>query len=194
VDKNSNQEFLAKTLEEAFFFRMDQDVITALQRKLTLNDKLKAFQDVTGIRNKSQLLGLIDAGFDLPTLIAFTWVPLVYVAWADGQIDPQEKTAIFKTLNSKGISPETVALMTDHEWFRQRPDNGLWNIWRQFTAAVMKHQPTDLRNELMDEIVTLCYVVANASGGAAGAGAVSERESRVVDGVAQSFSDSTTEK
>jgi hypothetical protein len=60
-------------------------------------------------------------------------------------------------------------------------------------VKALEHQPTKLRNELMDEIVTLCYVVANASGGAAGAGAISERESRVIDSVAQSFSDTTTE-
>jgi hypothetical protein len=188
LEKHSSKEFFAKTLEDAFFYSMDQELIAALQRKLALEDKLEAFQNVTGIRNKSQLLGLIDVGFDLPTLTAFTWVPLVYVAWADGQIDQQEKAAIFKTLNNKGISPETAVMMAEHEWFRHRPDNGLWNIWRQFTLAALEHQPTKLRNELMDEIVTLCYVVANASGGVAGAGAISERESRVIDGVAQSFS------
>lgn len=185
MPNSRKKEFLGKTLEEAFFFKMDQELIAELQRKLALDEKLAAFQRATGIRNQRHLMALVDAGFEVSTLTAFTWVPLVFVAWADGTLDPKEREAIQQTMVQKGVSPETTEMMIQHDWFRNQPDEELWDIWRQFIREALDRQPTSLRNELMDEIVTLCHVVANASGGVAGIGAISEKEWKVVDRVAE---------
>ena len=80
-----------KALEEAFFFRMDQELIELLGRKLQRDEKIKSFAEATGIQDVKRLESLVDAGFEMPTLTAFIWVPLVFVAWADGNADAMEK-------------------------------------------------------------------------------------------------------
>lgn len=181
------KEILGKTLENAFFFRMDQELIAELQKSMGLEEKLLAFQNATGIRDRRQLLGLIDAGFEVSTLTAFTWLPLVFVAWADGDLDAKEKETILAALVKKGISPKTAAMLTNHEWFCKQPQDELWELWQQFTFATLNRQPAALRNELMDEIVTLCHLVANASGDESGTSNISEQEWRVIDRVAQAL-------
>lgn len=178
---------VGKTLEDAFFYRMDQELIAELRKKIDLEEKLDAFQNVTGIRNRQQLLALIDAGFEIATLTAFTWVPLVFVAWADGVIDEDEKKVISDTLISKGIAPETAAMMANHEWFARRPDEELWNIWQQFARNTLEQQPLAVQNELLDEVVTLCHVVANASGNSVSDSDISDAEWKVIDRVAVSL-------
>jgi hypothetical protein len=76
-----------KALEEAFFFRMDQELVELLGRKLQRDEKIKSFAEATGIQDVKRLESLVDAGFEMPTLTAFIWVPLVFVAWADGNAD-----------------------------------------------------------------------------------------------------------
>lgn len=56
-----------------------------------------------------RLESLVDAGFEMPTLTAFIWVPLVFVAWADGNADALEKKAILDVLATKGFAPQTAA-------------------------------------------------------------------------------------
>jgi hypothetical protein len=181
------KEILGRTLENAFFFRMDQELIAELQRNMNLEEKLQVFQNATGIRDRQQLMGLIDAGFEVSTLTAFTRLPLVFVAWADGNLDSKEKDTILTTLVSKGIAPNTAAMLTNHEWFCKQPDDELWELWQQFTYATVNRQPAKLRNELMDEIVSLCHLVANASGDMFGVSNISAEESRVIDRVAQTL-------
>ncbi len=174
-----------KALEEAFFFRMDQELIELLSKQLEREEKIKSFTSATGIRNRKRLEALVDSGFELSTLTAFIWVPLVFVAWADGIADENEKHAIVDVLAQKGISPTTASSMMDHDWFRRSPKEELWNIWEEFASATFANLNPSVRNELMDEIIGLCHVVADASGGFLGLGKVSTEEAAVIDRIVE---------
>ncbi|MFY8199162.1 MAG: hypothetical protein ACOVLE_00720 [Pirellula staleyi] len=126
---------------------------------------------------------LVDSGFELSTLTAFIWVPLVFVAWADGKADTLEKNAIFDVLRNKGISQETASMMIAHEWFRKSPNEDLWKTWQEFATTTLASLAPAIRNELIDEIVGLCHVVAHASGGFLGVGTISETEANIIDRV-----------
>jgi hypothetical protein len=183
----SRKEFLGSTLEAAFFSQMDNDLISEFNRKLTLSEKLEAFRNATGIRDRKHLIALIHAGFEVSTLTAFTWVPFVFVAWADGQIDESERDTIFETLIARGIAPEIVERMIEHEWFHKRPTHELWRIWREFAMEALSQQSIALRNELMDDLVTLCHLVAIASSEKSGTERVTDKEWKVIDRVAETM-------
>ncbi len=176
-----------EALQEAFFYKMDQELIELLGRQLQREEKLRSFAQATGIRDEKRLKMLIDSGFELPTLTAFMWVPLVFVAWADGRADELEKKSIIDILISKGISRQTAEMMIHHEWFRKSPTDELWQIWEEFTASTLISLSPSVRNELIDEIVGLCHVVAHASGGFLGIGKVSPTETVVIDRIVESL-------
>jgi hypothetical protein len=176
-----------KALEEAFFFRMDQELIELLSRKLQRDEKIRSFAEATGIHDVKRLESLVDAGFEMPTLTAFIWVPLVFVAWADGNVDAMEKKTILDVLATKGFSENAACRIMDHEWVRNPPNADLWKIWEDFSAATLANLKAPSRNELIDEIVGLCYVVAHASGGFLGIGKVSPSETEVIDHVIESL-------
>lgn len=179
----SNKPTRGKALEEAFFYQMDQELIELLSKRLQREEKIRLFANATGIRDRRRLEALVDSGFELSTLTAFIWVPLIFVAWADGTADGSEKSAIFDVLLNKGISQDTASMMIAHEWFRQSPNEDLWKTWEEFAAATMACLAPTIRNELIDEIVGLCHVVAHASGGFLGVGTISESEANVIDRV-----------
>jgi uncharacterized tellurite resistance protein B-like protein len=181
-----------KALEEAFFFRMDQELIGLLGKKLQRDEKVQAFADATGIRDRKRIERLINAGFEVPTLTAFIWVPLVFVAWADGNVDELERKAFVDVLTSKGVSEQTASMMIAHQWFHDSPSDELWNTWEEFAVSAFESLNSTSRNELIDEIVGLCYVVAHASGGFLGVGKVSQMETEVIDRVTESLSRADT--
>jgi tellurite resistance protein len=129
----------------------------------------------------------VNAGFELSTLTAFLWVPVVFVAWADGHADELEKQSILNILKSKGLPQQTADMMISHEWFRQPPSEELWTIWEEFIASTLATLNATLRNELTAEVIRLCHVVAEASGGFLGIGKTSAVEQRVIERVKNSL-------
>jgi hypothetical protein len=87
-------------------------------------EKIGSFQAVTGIRDRTIVESLVDAGFEMSTLTAFIWAPVVFVAWADGNADQLEKAAILDALPNKGLSREIASMMIAHEWFANHPTEG----------------------------------------------------------------------
>jgi len=65
-----------------------------------------------------RLESLADAGFEMPNLTAFIWVPLVFVAWTNGNADALEKKGILEVLATKGFVPQIAARTMDREWFQ----------------------------------------------------------------------------
>jgi hypothetical protein len=176
-----------RALEEAFFYQMDQELIEQLRRRLQREEKIRLFASATGIQDKKHLELLADSGFELSTLTAFIWVPLLFVAWADGSADDMEKGVISEVLATKGIMKSTTSVMLEHEWFRKRPTEELWQVWAEFSTATLRTLDADVHNELIKEIVGLCRVVAHASGGMMGLGKISASEAKVIDRVTRTL-------
>jgi hypothetical protein len=83
----------------------------------------------------------------------------------------------------KGIAQETISRVIAHEWFCKKPTDELWKIWAEFSAATSASLNPSIYNELIDEIVRLCRLVADASGGFMGLGKISATETRAIDRV-----------
>lgn len=178
----SAQPTRGQVLEEAFFYRVDRDLSETLRRRLQREARMQLLSNATGIRNPKHLEMLADSGFELSTL-HFIWVPLILVAWADGNAERLEKEAIAGILASKGIPRETISRVIAHEWFRKKPTEELWQIWAEFAAATSASLNTSMYEELVDEIVRLCRLVADASGGFIGLGKISSTETHAIDRV-----------
>jgi hypothetical protein len=178
----STQPTRGKVLEEAFFHRVDRELSELLGKRLQREEKILQFAHATGIRDQKHLELLADSGFELSTL-HFVWVPLILVAWADGNAAKLEKKAIADILESKGISRETISRVIAHEWFCKKPTEELWEIWAEFSAATSASLNPSIYNELIDDIVRLCRLVADASGGFMGLGKISATETQAIDRV-----------
>ncbi len=183
----SNKLTRGKALEEAFFYQMDQELIELLSKRLKRDEKIRLFAQETGIQDQKCLEFLVDSGFELSTLTAFIWVPLVFVAWADGNADKLEKNAILNVLTNKGISKDTAKMMVAHQWFRQQPTEELWRTWEEFAANILSGLSPAVRSKWIHEIVKLCRSVALASGGVLGVGKISASEAEVINRVTQSL-------
>jgi hypothetical protein len=88
---------------------------------------------------------------------------------------------------SKGISQETISRVIAHDWFRKKPTEELWEIWAEFSAATSASLNPSMYNELIDKILRLCRLVADASGGFMGLGKISTTETQAIDRVTRTL-------
>ncbi|HKX45152.1 MAG TPA: hypothetical protein VJP77_00410, partial [Planctomycetota bacterium] len=101
-----------KSLEEEFFRKKEKETLEQLREKLVRDQTLAELRALSGIRDEAVLGHLADAGVRAETLLAFTLVPLVAVAWADGSVADEERAAVLRAAQSAGVAEGTVAHQT----------------------------------------------------------------------------------
>ena len=159
-----------KSLEDAFFRREDQKLLARLQelRKTELNrDELAK---ATGITKPEVLDRLLTLGIQTQTLAALSIVPLIEVAWADGQLDPKERQAVLGHAGDAGIAKGSPAYGLLEAWLQHRPSQQLLDAWRDLVRAIREQIGPEEAARLKAEIVERARRVARASGGVLGLG------------------------
>src|SRR5689334_13626321 len=92
-------------LEEAFFKERDQQLLAKLRGELSAMEEKAKVAHVTGIVEDHVLSTLVQAGVRTETLAAVTLIPLVEVAWCDGNVAPEERDAVLNAAVAEGIHP-----------------------------------------------------------------------------------------
>ena len=160
--------------EDAYFRKQDQELRQRLRDQLsTAAGELKDRQG--GELSIPQRLSAL--GFAGAKLQVFDLMPLVHVAWADGSVSRQEKTAILDIVRERGIAPGSDPYLLVETLLEARPS-------AQFlgqSLAILKDVIGDARAE---NIVELCLQVANASGGFMNIGNVSPDERQQIEAIA----------
>jgi tellurite resistance protein len=108
---------------------------------------------------------LIELGIGPETVLALTLVPLIGVAWADGTLDDRERDAIIKAAEDKGVSPETAGHQLLEMWLSRRPDQGLFDSWKQYVRGIWENFTDEERRRMREKTLDWALAVAEASGG-----------------------------
>lgn len=184
-------DFLAerkKGLEEAFF--AEQDAI--LRRRLREADEAKARHDAlssaSGIKDMAVLDKLAAVGLTGETLAALSLVPLVLVAWVDGEVNERERTAALSAAEEIGLSRESPSHVLLQGWLARRPPQDLYDAWKAYAAALSAVLDPLARRALRNGMMDRARYVAEAAGGFLGLGRrVSDAEQAVLDELGRAF-------
>lgn len=164
--------------EERYFKEVEIERRAQLRKKLdraasVLQDKRKVADSVD--TDDLDIVRRIRAlGFDGDSARVFDLLPLIHVAWADGNIQRGERAAILQVLESRNISPDSGAFTLVESLLEARPSAAYMEESLALLRALVREREERGRN-----IVDLCVTVADASGGFLGLGnkiASEERE------------------
>ncbi len=168
-----------RSLENAFFSDLDQKLIRELQEKLTAEEAVSKLRAESGIQDEATLKDLQGLGITPEALSAFRIFPLVAVAWADGQADAMEMTAV-RMIAQRHLAAGSEASKLLERWLKEVPTEEMISTWESCAGAVFSSigskQSQDLRAQLIEEVND----VAKASGGLLGFGATSKSESDTI--------------
>jgi hypothetical protein len=177
----------ARLLEDTFFLEQDQILVDRLRAMKKMAETKESLAAVSGITNDVILSRLVALDVRPEILAALATVPLVEVAWADGEIEENEREVVLTHANAKGIRPGTVEHELLERWLEHRPEPKLIEAWKAYIQGLCENLDEKERALLKDELLHSTTATAEATGGFLGFGSISEAEQIMLDTLNTSF-------
>ncbi len=125
-----------------------------------------------------QLQELESLGFTPETVSLLPLIPVVQVAWAEGEVTDAERTALLNLARARNIEDGSAADQKLREWLAHRPEEKLFTSAGHLIAAMLSGPSA--KNLSADEVVKYCEIIASASGGMLGIHRVSTEERALI--------------
>lgn len=172
-----------QALENAFFIKRDQELLAAFQTKL---DAAK-MSEMTGIDDDQVLENLEKLGVTSHTLAALGLVPLVEVAWADGQMADAEREAIEQAAAKAGVTQDSPSGKLLRSWLESKPSDDLRAGWKDYVAGLKGTLSDTAFRSVHAGVMGRAKKVAEAAGGLLGIGAVAPLERKALADLESAF-------
>lgn len=179
-------------LIDALFFNRDKHLVEAFRERLDQLERRQQLEHVSDIRDEAALDRLLGLGITAESLAALGLVPLVWMAWADGEVAAKERDRIVAMAQAAGIEPHNGRFPLLERWLKRRPTPELIAAWQDSVKQLRQRlAPEDLET-LRREILDRAGEVARASGSLLGFGVrVSPAEQAVLAEIEKAFDDSS---
>lgn len=177
-----------RSLEDAFFRERDRELIAALQRKYTVEEAEKLLAAATGIADKLVLQEVSSTQAGVQVLAAMALLPLVEVAWCDGDVSAEENRAILKAAEQLGIPADSQVRNLLQNWLQNRPTADALAKWNEYVRAICAVVNAETVQKLREAVIGRAEKIAQAAGGILGFGnKISATERAKLDELARAF-------
>lgn len=177
-----------KSLEDAFFLERDRKLIQQMKELRKLEETKENLSKITGITNQHLLQKLVDLKVSAETAASLAIVPLVEVAWADGEVEEEEKGVIFSAALSMNFKKDSVDYALLEQWLTHKPPADLMTAWTEYVQGLCKALPAKDREALKKNIMSHATAVAEAMGGFLGlTSRISKEEKAVLKQLEKAF-------
>ena len=122
--------------------------------------------EATGIHDPAVLAELAGLGIRVETLSALTLIPLIQVAWADGEMDERERGAILEAAAVIGLETDSTSYRLLEIWTLEQPPPDLLNAWKSFVDALQQQLEGGEAEKLAKNLLERAERVAKAAGDA----------------------------
>lgn len=176
-----------RALENQFFDKENKAKIEAMREKLDAQKTREELRKASGMSDDSVLDRLVELGMRANTIAALSLVPLIAVAWADGEIQDNERTAILQGAHGKGLEQGTDGYELLQTWLKSKPSDDLFTAWESYIKALAGQLNEEQGRLLKNQIVSFAKMVATAAGGLLGFGKVSGSEEKMLGRIEAAF-------
>ena len=177
----------AKALEDSFYAEENAKLLRELREATAREDKKKEFREYLNIENQEIINALVDLEVEPETLIAFSLVPLVEVAWADGEIQPKERDAIIKAAIERGVEEGSPTCTLLRNWLQTKPDVKLLEVWKGYIEELKGSLGERSRGHLKSGTMGRARAIAEAAGGFLGVASISAAEKKMLEELEWTF-------
>jgi hypothetical protein len=176
-----------RALEDQFYEKENQEKLAAMKEKLHDQTEKDDLRKASGMTDEAVLDKLVALGLKANTIAALSLVPLISVAWADGEIQDNERTAILQGAHGKGLEQGTDGYELLQTWLKRRPDDELFVAWEAYIKSLTAQLNDEQNRLLKNQIVGFAKLVAASAGGILGFAKVSKDEEKVLHRIESAF-------
>ncbi len=177
----------AKAMEDSFFARENEKLLRKLRVEAELQRRREAIRENLQIDDEALLDRLVELDLTVESVMAFTVIPLVAVAWADGSISKKEEDAVLKAAAERGIGVGSTNYQLLTDWLENRPKPLLYQTWKDYVAALIDGMDPAMVLAIKENMMKRTTAVAKAAGGFLGLNTISDEEQAVLDDIEASF-------
>jgi tellurite resistance protein len=152
-----------------------------------MKETKQALAAVSGINDDLVLEKLIALDLRPETLASISLVPLIEIAWADGDVDQKEKDAILSAVSKFGWTADSLNYELLDQWLKNKPSESLLTAWKHYVDAVCHKMTNEEVAHFKKEIMAHVTVVAEAAGGFLGIGKISAEEQNMITQLESAF-------
>lgn len=178
-----------QALEEEFFHRLQEQQLGALRAELDRKATREELRASCGIADEAVLDQLVGLGVSGATMAALSMIPLVTVAWADGDVHARERDAVLKAAHERGVDEKSAAHSLLAGWLSRRPSSQLFDVWAAYSRALAATLVPTQRSQLREQIVGMAREVAQSAGGFLGVGKIGKEEEAALASIEAVFAD-----
>jgi hypothetical protein len=177
-----------RKLEDAFFSKQDAKLIEQLKLMEKMKEGKEALRKVSGIKSNDVLEKLIALDVRPETLVSLGQVPLVEIAWADGELDEKERKAMLKAVVDAGFEKGSINYSVIESWMTHKPSKELLTAWVHYARGLCENLTEEEKNRFREKTIDRAMQIAKSSGGFLGLGKkISKAEQKVIDTLNTAF-------
>ena len=176
-----------QAMEDAFFKERDQRLMEKMRSQLSSLEEKRQLAHDTGIVEEHVLTSLVAAGVKADTLAAVTLIPLVELAWCDGNVAAEERDAVLNAANGQGIRSDSASYELLNSWLSERPDPKILGAWKEYVRELARIMPKNSLASLKKTMLDRLNKVASSAGGFLGLSTISKHEQAKIDEIARSW-------
>lgn len=174
-----------RTQEEEYFRRQEQELIEKLKQRGREEAARQRLAERTGVADEEILKDLQALGFTAETVMLLHLMPLIQMAWAEGDVSPGERALIVEAARARGVAAGSAADQQLSDWLTQRPSDDLFEKALRVVGAILQARPIEERDASQKDLVSKLTAIASASGGILGFGKVSGEEQQLLARITQ---------
>ncbi len=168
-------------LEEEYFRKQEKALIEKFKQQLARETERERLVEATGISDQKLLDVLQELGFTPDTVRLLHLVPLVQVAWVDGDVAKGERDMIMEAAGLYGVEPGSPAYQQLTTWLEHCPNDQFFEGALLIVRAVLQALPAEEQVGSGQDVVGLCTHLAKVSGGVFGIGSISSKEQALLE-------------
>jgi len=175
-------------LEEKYFGEHDQKLLRAMRDEAAMKAKKAALKNAVGIADDELVEQLHELEMCHETVPALSLVPLIFVAWADGVVRPNERNVILAAADEEGLDEKHPCCDVLQRWLKDKPNPRLLEVWQRYVTQLSKTLDADTFQSLKEKALRRSRAVAKAAGGIFGLGnKITKAERAVLSRLEQAF-------
>ena len=177
-----------RSKEEEYFLRAETELLEKVRTRAAKAAERKALGEYHGVEDEEILKAFEEAGYDRESVQILHLVPIVQVAWVDGEISRAERDEILKIAAARNVVEGTPVHAKLLSWLDAPPAPQFFERTMEIISRLLELFPEEKRASLQSDVMTASLAVASASGGFFGLGSkVSVDEKALIERFAVDF-------
>lgn len=183
-----------KGLEDEYFRKKEAELVEKMRLRQASEAERREMAAVIGLADEELLTDLQDLGFTRETVSLLHLAPLVRVAWADGEVQRNEREQLIQIARLRGIAEGSKADKQLAKWLEESPSEEFFAQTLRIVHAMIDAMPPVHGEAARRDLVAFCIAIASASGGILGLGdKISDEERGAITQIAREFESSRRE-